>query len=114
MKRKDIRKLDNEFRKLVRTGKSCLKCGATEKVQASHVIPVSTCGYILRWSFLNCIPLCYRCHFFWWHKNPIEALEWFKDMFGNRRIKKLSELRLESWKYITPEEVRVSWKKRRD
>ena len=22
--------------------------------------------------------LCYHCHLEWWHKNPLEAAEWFK------------------------------------
>lgn len=111
MKRKDIRKLDNEFRKMIRTGKPCMKCGNV-KSQASHVIPVSTCGYGLRWNKKNAIPLCYRCHIHGWHKSPIDAMEWFRKKFGPMRILYLMKLKRESdqYKYITPEEVRASWR----
>lgn len=109
MKRADIKKLDAEFRKLVRTGKPCMKCGSTKKVQGSHVLPVSTCGLALRWSFLNCIPLCYRCHIHWWHKNPLEARDWFAKTFGQKRLDALYLIKRQTTKHFTPELVRLSW-----
>ena len=112
MTRKEIKKLDSDFRFLVRNGKSCFRCGASQGVQASHVIPVSTCGYGLRWELKNCIPLCYRCHIHWWHKNPIEAFEWFKAQFGARRLAWLNKKKLETNKYITSQEVRAGWRRK--
>jgi hypothetical protein len=36
----------------------------------------------LRYDEKNVITLCYHCHLNWWHKNPIEAGEWFKNKFS--------------------------------
>jgi 5-methylcytosine-specific restriction endonuclease McrA len=30
--------------------------------------------------------LCFHCHINWWHKNPIEASEWFKQKFPDRDL----------------------------
>lgn len=41
--------------------------------------------------------LCYYCHFFWWHKNPLEAKDWFVKKFPDRykKLKKLSQQTLQ-------------------
>lgn len=49
----------------------------------SHVIPVSA-GNKLRWDFINLKVLCFHCHMNWWHKNPVEAGEWFQKTFPDR------------------------------
>ena len=49
----------------------------------SHVIPVSA-GLALRWDLNNIKCLCYHSHINWWHKNPLEATEWFKEKFPDR------------------------------
>jgi len=75
------KKLDVLFKKFIRTrDKRCLHCGCLENLQASHSIPVSH-GNRLRYDEKNVITLCYHCHLNWWHKNPIEAGEWFKNKF---------------------------------
>jgi hypothetical protein len=33
---------------------------------------------------MNMKVLCYHCHLNWWHKNPLESGEWFKDKFPER------------------------------
>lgn len=55
--------------------------GTNEHV--SHVIPRSA-GHKLRWDYKNLKILCFRCHINWWHKNPIESGEWFKEKFPER------------------------------
>jgi 5-methylcytosine-specific restriction endonuclease McrA len=75
------KKLDPIFKKFIRLRDcNCLRCGATTNLQASHTIPVSH-GNRLRYDEKNLITLCYHCHLNWWHKNPIEAGEWFKGKF---------------------------------
>jgi 5-methylcytosine-specific restriction endonuclease McrA len=64
----------------------CQKCG--ERVygsnrQRSHVIPVSA-GNKLSFDPINLKVLCMHCHLYWWHKNPLEAREWFKEKFPTR------------------------------
>ena len=50
---------------------------------ASHVIPVST-GLALAWDLENIKCLSYHNHINWWHKNPLESAEWFKENFPQR------------------------------
>lgn len=33
----------------------------------------------------NIIRLCFRCHFHWWHKNPLEAGDWFDEKWPGRK-----------------------------
>jgi hypothetical protein len=50
---------------------------------ASHVFPVGSCS-VLQFEPLNMIVLSYHNHINWWHKNPIEAAEWFERKFPER------------------------------
>ena len=64
----------------------CQKCNAHVEganAHASHVIPVSA-GNQFRYDPLNMKCMCYHHHINWWHKNPVEAGEWFKEKFPER------------------------------
>lgn len=64
----------------------CQKCGVHvegSNAHGSHVIPVSA-GNQFRFDPLNIKTLCYHHHINWWHKNPIEAAEWFREKFPDR------------------------------
>lgn len=61
----------------------CLKPVEGSNRHASHVIPVSA-GNKLRWDENNLKVMCYHCHINWWHKNPLESGEWFKETFPDR------------------------------
>lgn len=41
----------------------------------------------------NLKALCYYCHLHWWHKNPIEAAEWYKKNYPKnaRYLKRKSQ-----------------------
>lgn len=83
-----IKKLDDTVKQLVkiRDNYTCQKCHKVvtgTNCHASHVIPVSS-GNKLRWDLLNLKVLCYHDHINWWHKNPLEACEWFKNKFPDR------------------------------
>lgn len=67
----------------VRDNYTCQKCGRTDNIHGSHVYPVSS-GDLLRWDIMNIKALCFHCHMSWWHKNPLEAAEWFNDTFPDR------------------------------
>jgi len=87
--RKGIKlKLDKIVMEIVRERDQmiCQWCGKRiEKSNAhcSHVIPRSH-GNHLRWDLLNLKLLCFHCHINKWHKNPIEAYEWFSIKFPER------------------------------
>jgi 5-methylcytosine-specific restriction endonuclease McrA len=80
---------------------TCQKCGKQvegSNCQVSHVIPVSA-GNALSFDPLNMKVLCMHDHLHWWHKNPIEATEWFKKKFPRR------------WKYLeSHRNDEVHWK----
>lgn len=89
-----------------RDGNNCVHCGKWvegSNRQASHVIPVSA-GSGLKWDVQNMKVLCMHCHLQWWHKNPIEAGEWFKEKYPERwaylqtvpRVRKWTEPELEA------------------
>jgi len=83
-----IKKLDKLAREAVlkRDKNICQKCGKHvegQNAHISHVIPKSK-GYALRWDLKNLKVLCFNCHINIWHKNPLEAWEWFKGKFPER------------------------------
>lgn len=83
MRSPKMRYLDNVFSKIIRTrdGK-CLHCGTTQNLHCSHVLPRT---YIsVRWNLDNAIALCYRCHIYWWHKYPHDAVAWFDKLYPKR------------------------------
>lgn len=65
------------------TCQKCFKKVEKHNAHCSHVIPRSR-GNHLRWDLQNVKLLCFHCHINWWHKNPIEAGEWFKATFPDR------------------------------
>lgn len=58
-----------------RDGK-CLRCGKTDTLQCAHII--GRRNHHLRYDPQNAITLCYACHIHWWHKEPLEAANWFR------------------------------------
>ena len=78
------KRMDAMAKRLVlrRHGKACLKCGSMRRVQASHVMPKGA-HPSMRYDIDNIIPLCWACHFTWWHKSPLAASGWFRQKFGN-------------------------------
>ena len=91
-KKTEKRKLKDKLEKLVKgkvkerdknTCQKCLKVVEGSNCHASHVIPVSN-DMRLAFDPENLKVLCYHCHINWWHKNPMEAAEWYKNKFPNR------------------------------
>lgn len=86
------KKLTDKLEKLVkqsirtRDDYTCQKCGKYTKgadCHVSHVIPVSA-GNQFKYDPLNMKVMCYHHHLNWWHKNPVEAGEWFREKFPDR------------------------------
>ena len=87
-KRKLIEKMDKVCRDivLIRDKNTCQMCGKyaeRHNAHASHVVPKSVSGY-LRHNLNNLKLLCYRCHFYVWHIDPIKSEQWFKKKFPYR------------------------------
>jgi hypothetical protein len=81
----------------IRDNDICQKCGKPgNALHCSHVYPEGT-YHGMSANPLNMKLLCYYCHFFWWHKNPLEAKDWFVKTFPDRykKLKKLSQQTLQ-------------------
>jgi hypothetical protein len=61
-------------------------------MHCSHVYPEGT-YHGMSANPINMKVLCFRCHFYWWHKSPIEAKDWFVKKFPGRykKLKALSQ-----------------------
>jgi len=92
-KRKTVKnKLDKLFSAKIRSKGFCERCGKTTTLQTSHIYSRS---YLrLRWVEENATCMCAGCHF-WWHKNPVDAIEWVAQI---RDLDKLKEIK----RKITP------------
>jgi len=88
--RKELKKLFRELI-LLKWGKKCLRCSKTFDLQVAHIYPV---GSVRKMEFDddNAIPLCQACHLYFWHKNPVEAVEWIKTVLSKETMTRL-ELR---------------------
>ncbi len=73
-------KLDEIFAKIVRKKGFCQRCNRVEHLQCSHIHSRSKMS--VRWDLLNAFCLCAGCHLYWWHKHPIEAAEFAKNILG--------------------------------
>lgn len=63
--------------------KRCQWCGRTEGVlHGAHIISVRFAATAARTDNILC--LCYRCHFFKWHANPMETATWFNSQWPGR------------------------------
>lgn len=78
-----------------KTGKHVTGCNA----HGSHVVPVSA-GMALRWDIENIICLGAYEHIYWWHKDPLAAIDWFKRRFLER-YDYLTWRRMEKWSPMT-------------
>jgi hypothetical protein len=76
----------------------CQRCGRAKKngyvMHGSHIHSEGTYKSMSA-DVDNILCLCYQCHFYWWHSNPLEASKWFNSRFPklarrlNQRIKKI-------------------------
>lgn len=74
-----IKKADLLFSELIHQRGKCERCSKTTGLQTAHIIPRT--NKHLRWNPDNALLLCIKCHLYWWHRNPLEAMEWFKLYF---------------------------------
>jgi len=96
-KRQLIKKLDILFSKIVREGKGCLRCGKKTNLHCAHIF--SRRYMTTRWNLDNAIPLCYACHIFWCHRNPIEFTIFVTKILGEEKLEELRKLSLEKSAY---------------
>lgn len=87
-KRSAKARLISEADKLVRQlvmarDRRCTRCGKTDRLQAAHILPKGKYPR-LRFELLNVVAMCVGCHLYFWHRDPLEARDWFNDEFPGR------------------------------
>lgn len=99
------RELDILFSRFIRNrDKICQRCSSPRNGQCSHII---TRGNLTtRWDTENAIQLCFACHFYWWHRNPVEATEWIMGYLGKARF---NALKKRSRKIYDPSNFRADY-----
>jgi 5-methylcytosine-specific restriction endonuclease McrA len=78
---------------LKRDGNRCVRCGRTTGLSPAHIYPTGRYPR-MAWMLENIIVLCwFGCHDGWWHKNPLEAAEWYKKTYPEnyKKLKALSQ-----------------------
>ena len=77
--------------------KTCQRCGTNQNLQCAHIF--SRTARSVRWEPLNALTLCYKCHLFWAHKNPIEFTEFIRLRLGEKDFALLKKkyYALKSW-----------------
>lgn len=91
-RRKEVAELDYLVKQIVlfQDGEKCARCGKAENLQAAHIRAKGVYGRIRFYTY-NVIILCLRCHLYWWHKEPAEAVEWCEQKWPGR-LQRLAEL----------------------
>ncbi len=102
----DLDKLCREIILLRDEGK-CQKCGKVGN-QVSHVVPRNYYG--LRWDLINLWLSCVGCHIYWWHKNILEAAEWFEAKWPVRWDYLQTTPRLRKWTVNELKELKAELK----
>ena len=85
-RKRTVKKLDDITRKIIklRDKDTCQRCMKRASGQGCHWAHIyGRRSYLLRWDLLNSLVLCAGCHR-WWHENPLESDEWFKEKFPAR------------------------------
>lgn len=75
--------------KCLRCGKPAYRSETTGKLIGldwSHVYSRNNWG--VRWDLDNSKALCKGCHL-WWHHNPVDAVEWWKEKLGEKAYRSL-------------------------
>lgn len=88
-RKKLTEKLDGLVKQILRLRENfiCEKCGKPVKdsdAQTGHIVAKDNGASWRRFDLLNVSLFCGRCHLGWWHKQPLDATEWYKDKYPAR------------------------------
>jgi hypothetical protein len=78
------KRCDEEFSQLVRSREVCDRCGKTESLACAHIIPRT--NHTLRWDIMNALCLCYSCHIFYAHKDPLGFVDYLMSKYPERMV----------------------------
>lgn len=96
-----IRQADVLFAQAIKLrDKVSRKSGSSENLQCSHIW--GRANKSVRWDMDNAFTLTAGEHLYWWHKEPVEAVEWAKQVLGLKKWEELKQKRNAYFK-LTPE-----------
>ena len=78
------RLLDTEWSRVIRLRERCARCSTDKNLQAAHIF--SRRNLATRWDLDNGLPLCYACHFYWAHKEPVYFMDLVKEYLGEVKL----------------------------
>jgi hypothetical protein len=85
------KELDRVFSLSIRSrDKRCLRCGTSDNLQCAHIF--SRTARSVRWYPLNALTLCIKCHLYWAHRNPVEFVEFVRELLGDLNYKILRKM----------------------
>ena len=94
-----VKKSKDEAKRLANY--TCERCGRTRPytMHGSHILPEGA-HVSMSADVDNILCLCFRCHFYWWHKNPLDAAAWFDKKWPERKkelLKRARVMRVVNW-----------------
>lgn len=62
----------------------CQRCGKTGATQCAHIFTRGNLS--TRWDYSNALGLCFYCHLYWGHREPIEFTLWIIERMGKEQF----------------------------
>lgn len=91
LRKRLIKKLDSTCSLKVRErDKFCRKCRKAPASQAAHIF--SRSNMATRWDLRNLLGMCFYCHLYWGHREPVEFTLWVKKELGEELFRELELL----------------------
>lgn len=102
--KKDLDILWSKF--IRRRDPTCEKCGKTGSTQAAHIF--SRGNLSTRWLPSNGIGLCFYCHLYWGHREPVEFTLWIMERMGKENF---AALKKKSQKIYDPSNLKADYER---
>jgi hypothetical protein len=81
--KKAKKELDKLFSRYIRARDPiCQRCGKTGATQCAHIFTRGNLS--TRWDTSNSIGLCFYCHLYWAHREPVEFTLWITERMGDK------------------------------
>lgn len=109
-KRSLIKQMDKIWSQIIRNRERCARCSRPDTLQAAHIF--SRRNMSVRWDLDNGMPLCYACHMFWAHKEPVYFSDFAKDYLGDLKFQNLKTRagQVKKWSVIELEDMIETYK----
>lgn len=66
-----------------RDGHACVRCGGKTALNPAHLLPKGKYPK-MRFELLNILTMCWPCHRYHWHDDPVGAMRWLGQNYPDR------------------------------